>query len=238
VASVLPASLDNLQSLLDRPIAFHRCFVTLTGSVAAALMLSQAVYWSRRTRKDGWFYKTQKEWEAETGLTRREQDTARRSLRATGFWEENLRGVPAKLHFKVSVEKLLSSLAESAKLDDTNPSHLVGASGQALLLTETTTDTTSKNLRPLTRPSSISCGKSESAKPATPQQRRFAIIARLTDAASAILANKPDCQIGDLTESLKQWAADNHVPYFDAWPGAATPIEQAITNAIERRKTA
>ena len=29
---------------LDRPIAFHRCFVTLTGSVTVALMLSQAVY--------------------------------------------------------------------------------------------------------------------------------------------------------------------------------------------------
>ena len=33
-----------LLQLLDRPIAFHRCFVTLTGSVTAALMLSQALY--------------------------------------------------------------------------------------------------------------------------------------------------------------------------------------------------
>ena len=228
----------SLESLLDRPIAFHRCFVTLTGSVPAALMLSQAIYWSRRTRKDGWFYKSQKEWEEEIGLTRREQDTARRSLKATGFWEEDLRGVPATMHFRVAVEKLLSSLAESAKLDWPNPPSLLGARRQALLLTETTTETTSKNLRPLTRPNWISCGKSENKKPATPQQRRFAIIGRLTKAAAEILDRKPDCPHGDLAEELKQWAANEGVPYFDSWPGAATPIEQAITNAIERRKTA
>jgi hypothetical protein len=201
-------------------------------------MLSQAIYWSRRTRKDGWFYKSQKEWEEETGLTRREQDTARRSLKATGFWEEDLRGVPATMNFRVNVEKLLSTLAESAKLDGPNPPSLLGGKRQALLLTETTTETTSKNLRPLTRPNSISCGKSENKKPATPQQRRFAIIGRLTKAAAEILDRKPDCPHGDLAEELKQWAANEGVPYFDSWPGAATPIEQAITNAIERRKTA
>jgi hypothetical protein len=72
---------------------------------------------------------------------------------------------------------------------------------------------------------------------AAPQQRRFAIIGRLTDAAVRILNRKPDCELGDLAEELKQWAANNGVPYFDAWPGAATPIQQAITIATERRKT-
>jgi Helix-turn-helix domain len=95
-----------------------------------------------------------------------------------------------------------------------------------------------KNLRPLARPSSTSCGKSVTAKPSTPQQRRFAIVGSLAELAFAILTEKPGCQIGDLTEELKQRAANNGVPYFDAWPGAATPIEQAITIAIERRKTA
>jgi hypothetical protein len=45
--------------ILDRPIAFHRCLVRVTKSVAAALMLSQAIYWSNRTKDpDGWFWKT------------------------------------------------------------------------------------------------------------------------------------------------------------------------------------
>jgi hypothetical protein len=63
--------------IFDRPIAFQRPFVELTGSVTAALFLSQAYYWSSRTTlQDGWFYKTREEWEEETGLTRYELETS------------------------------------------------------------------------------------------------------------------------------------------------------------------
>ena len=69
----------NILTVLDRPIAFQRAFVKLTDSINAALMLSQAVYWSSRTGDPGgWFWKTQSQWEDETGLTRREQDGARK----------------------------------------------------------------------------------------------------------------------------------------------------------------
>jgi len=81
-------------------------------------------------------------------------------------------------------------------------------------------------------------GRRKKRAAATPQQRRFAIIGRLADRAVEILNRKPHCELGDLAEELKQWAAQNGVPYFDAWPGAATPIQQAITIATERRKTA
>ena len=94
--------------LLDRPIAYHRCFVTLTGSVTAAVLLSQAVYWSRRTGagNDGWFWKTGAEWEEETGLTRYEQEGARKILRSLGFWEEEKRGIPARLWFRLDLDQL------------------------------------------------------------------------------------------------------------------------------------
>jgi Helix-turn-helix domain len=81
-------------------------------------------------------------------------------------------------------------------------------------------------------------GKVKNPARVSPQQRRFAIVARLTNAAVEILKRDPDCRFGDLSEHLKQWAADHDVAYFDGWPGAATPIQQAITIAIERRKTA
>jgi hypothetical protein len=80
--------------------------------------------------------------------------------------------------------------------------------------------------------------KTKNRQGVTPQQRRFAIVGRLADAAAEILNGKPDCELGDLAEELKQWAAGNGIPYFDAWHGAATPVQQAITIAIERRKTA
>jgi hypothetical protein len=97
-------------------------------------------------------------------------------------------------------------------------------------------ETKSQNLRPLTRPSSVSCGKSDNKKAATPQQRRYAIISRLTDAADAMLNKSPNLRDADLAEELKQWAASDGIPYFDGCSGAATPIQQAITNAFARRR--
>jgi hypothetical protein len=99
--------------ILSRPIAFHRCLVPISGSVTAALMLSQAIYWTPRTRdRYGWFYKSQKDWEEETGLTRSEQEIARKLLRVTGFWHEKLRGVPATLYYCVDCEILQTRLQE------------------------------------------------------------------------------------------------------------------------------
>jgi hypothetical protein len=97
----------QLVDALDRPIAFHRCFVTITGSVTAALMLSQAVYWSKRSKDpEGWFYKTAEEWMEETGMTRSEQEDSRRRLIAYGFVSEVRKGMPAKLHYKVNAEAI------------------------------------------------------------------------------------------------------------------------------------
>lgn len=142
-----------LPELLDRPIAFQRSFVTITGSVTAALFLSQAVYWANRS--DGWFWKTQAQWEEETGLSRREQDTARKNLTHSGVLREELRGAPAKLHFFVDFQRLKEilcaklgvqpSLAESAKLDWRKRANKIGEKRQANKEAETTTETTAES---------------------------------------------------------------------------------------------
>jgi hypothetical protein len=96
---------------LDRPIAFHRCFVTITGSVTAALMLSQAVYWSKRSKDpEGWFYKTAEEWTEETGMVRSEIENARKRLKIAGFITEKLKGAPAKLFYRVNAEAVQQAL--------------------------------------------------------------------------------------------------------------------------------
>ena len=106
----------NIELLFDKPIAFHRPLVSISGSVTAALLLSQAIYWSKRcaTHDDGnkWFYKTQADWEEETGLTRYEQESARKVLRDKGILKEKRVGIPAKLFFTVDFDKL-SELIES-----------------------------------------------------------------------------------------------------------------------------
>lgn len=113
----------SLIKLLDRPIAFHRIFAELTGSVTAGLMLSQAVYWSGQTKTgerrtidpDGWFWKTQEDWFEETRLTRKEQETARKHLRSLGagdVWEEEVKGLPRRLYYRLDLEKLQSLLLD------------------------------------------------------------------------------------------------------------------------------
>lgn len=104
-------STSGALALLDRPIAFHRVFVDLTGSVTAALLLSQAVYWQRRTG-DGWWYKTREDWCDETGMSPKELDNARRTLRRHGWWHEARRGVPARVWYRVDLHELMAALDE------------------------------------------------------------------------------------------------------------------------------
>lgn len=106
----------DVLTLLDRPIAFHRCFVDLTGSITAALFLSQAVYWQRRVPEDraGWWFKSQTEWTEEIGLSRREQETARLRLKQIGVLQEERRGVPAKLWYRIDEDTLSVLLRDLA----------------------------------------------------------------------------------------------------------------------------
>lgn len=102
----------NIFDLLSRPIAYHRCFISLGAGVTGAVFMSQAVYWTRRTNDpDGWFYKSQMDWEEETGLKRGEQEKARKMLVSVGVLEERKKGLPAKLFYRVNEAKLTTMIA-------------------------------------------------------------------------------------------------------------------------------
>lgn len=157
--------MSQLLQLIDRPIAFQRSFVRLGVGVTGALLLSQMVYWHNRT--DGeWFYKTQAELEDETGLSRYEQEGARKKLLSCGVLEELKKGIPAKLYFRVNesrLQELLFALDEigqssnqgwgiSASLEaeiqqagmgkTSTPACGIPASIHTVDYTETTTETT------------------------------------------------------------------------------------------------
>lgn len=102
---------SHLKTLLGRSIAFRPVLAELTESLTAGLLLSQATYWATRTKDpNGWFYKTQADWCAETGLTRAEQAKARAQLRRFAFWQEQRRGVPATLYYRVDLPLLTAAL--------------------------------------------------------------------------------------------------------------------------------
>lgn len=112
----------SMIELMARPIAFQRAFVDLGVGIAGALMLSQCIYWTKRvTDEEGWFYKSQQDWEEETGMNRREQERARKALKSIGVLEEKRRGVPARMYFRVNedaLEKALLGSPQALDLED------------------------------------------------------------------------------------------------------------------------
>ncbi|MEN4911435.1 conserved phage C-terminal domain-containing protein [Erwinia amylovora] len=102
--------MNNFIQLLDRPIAYNPSFAKLrVGNVksgpVAAVFLSQMVYWYNRM-DGGWIYKTQADIASETALSRDEQETARKRLVALGVLDEERRGVPATMHYRVNAPRL------------------------------------------------------------------------------------------------------------------------------------
>jgi hypothetical protein len=108
-----------LLEVFDIPVSFHRCLVPITGGVTPALMLSQAIWTSQALEPaaDGWFLRSQEQWTQETGLSRWEQETARRALRRAGLLEERRLGMPAKLWFRVRADAVWCALRAHAGAD-------------------------------------------------------------------------------------------------------------------------
>jgi hypothetical protein len=102
-----------LETLLTgRTIAFNVKLVWITGSVNAALLLSQLCYWSDKGDIRNLFYKTINEVEDEIGLSRHEQDAAIKILLSKNFIGLDKRGVPPKRYFSIyweAIEKALRS---------------------------------------------------------------------------------------------------------------------------------
>lgn len=98
---------------LAAPISFQRVFVDWTGSIGAALMLSQLAYWTRQYGWGVWIYKTSQDWESDLGLKIDAQATARARLKKAGLVMEKLKGVPPKLHFQINQERFMELLLQS-----------------------------------------------------------------------------------------------------------------------------
>ena len=94
-------------------LVIPKIYLTLTGDLNSALVLSQCVFWSDKGgRPDGFIYKTKAEWENETSLTRHEFDTAKQRLEESGFVEFQVKRANGHgtLHFRVNTDNLMTAL--------------------------------------------------------------------------------------------------------------------------------
>jgi hypothetical protein len=109
------AKMDPVAKLLgtSRTVAYRPEFAHITGSPTAGLLLSQFWYWSEcptTEKRDGWFYMTMDQISEQTGMIREEQETARKRLKAIGVLQEERRGNPGKMWFRVDEDRLYELL--------------------------------------------------------------------------------------------------------------------------------
>lgn len=116
--SKLPAATDDdlvLQHLNARGfVPFHPTLAHNLGH-KAALFLGLCLYWTRHSARNtpqrhGWIHLSAAEIATATTLTRREQDTVRAVLGTRGLVEEQLRGRPAKMHYRLNLRLLANRL--------------------------------------------------------------------------------------------------------------------------------
>lgn len=104
-----------------RGILYQPGLVKIVGSVNAAILLGQLLYWhGTGNRKDGWIYKTCEQMAYETGLSRTQQDNAIDKLKTFGLLKTKRAGTPAKRCFLldlVTVQNELTRLQETANLE-------------------------------------------------------------------------------------------------------------------------
>lgn len=97
--------------LLDagRPIAYHPGLARALGSIPAALMLAQLIYWSDKSNgryEDGWVWKIERDWDEELAFTPDVVKAARSTLVGLRLVEHRRRGLPAKPYYRVDFDAL------------------------------------------------------------------------------------------------------------------------------------
>jgi hypothetical protein len=93
--------------LPNRIVGYSPDLARAVGGATIGLFLSQLLFLSDKgANPDGWVYKSEQEMGRETGLTKREQQTARRKLLSLGVIQIERRGFKFTYHFRIVWERL------------------------------------------------------------------------------------------------------------------------------------
>jgi hypothetical protein len=102
--------------LPNRVVGYSPDLARIVGGATTGLFLSQLLFLSDKgANPEGWVYKSEAEMGKETGLTKREQQTARRKLLALGVIAIMRGGWKNTYHFRVIWEKLYQVIAGSQR---------------------------------------------------------------------------------------------------------------------------
>lgn len=91
---------------VGRPVAYYPRLARFLGSVNAAILLSQLYYWHPRNESDLGTHKSSDQLMEETGLSYREQVTARKQLRDAGFLIETPQRLKHRIYFRLDTDAI------------------------------------------------------------------------------------------------------------------------------------
>jgi len=118
--------INAIKELLKRPVAYQPVIAKAIGSVKLTILWCQLYYWSDKTNDpDGWIYKTRTDIFNETGMKRKEQETARKIGIELGVLECKVVGMPPKVNFKIDEERMIEIIEAYIK---NNPKNLTPVS--------------------------------------------------------------------------------------------------------------
>lgn len=154
------------------PVAYHPRLSKFFKSLNAAIFFGQLSYWSNKTENPLGVYKTAEEWLDETGLSYREQATARRVLSEPGFVIETNKRLEHRLFFLIdwdafnaafdawSAENPPAPNGKLAKASKRNPPNDENAfrgdtNQRSSIRTETTAETTLLPAAPTALPTAV-----------------------------------------------------------------------------------
>jgi hypothetical protein len=101
--------------LTARFVWFYPKLTHTLGSPKAALLMCALLNVARQPNDSyGWVFKTRDQWGLETGLGRRELETARAELTRLGFIQETLTGTPRRLYMRADLIQLGIALAAAS----------------------------------------------------------------------------------------------------------------------------
>ena len=100
------------EAMNEKPVAFHRVYAKITGSITAGLLLSQLVYWSKAMKGKS-FYKTDQDLCDELCFGLYELKGAKDKIKE--FVEIKRKGVPAKTWYTVDEDKLIDAITSYGK---------------------------------------------------------------------------------------------------------------------------
>ncbi len=196
---------------LEKPIAFFPQLSKILGGIEEAVYFQQLYYWKDRgCREDGYIYKTKKEIEEETTLTRYQQDRIRTKLKSMGILEEKLikaNGSPT-IHYKLNIEAVQNLLMEKQETYYSNSKKLT------IPLTENTTENTIHNNIHIV-------GKAN----------EWVFASKLKEMKEA---NRKDLQIIANYWELKGFAFDNKKQYESAIKRELKPASILVGYSLER----